>query len=82
MKTTRCKMTVSKVDRLTDGKGNHFQTSVEMAPVYDDGCEENKAFWDATPCGSLQLSVNNVTALPADLAEGDEFYVDLTRVEK
>lgn len=74
-------MTVTKADKLIDSEGNHYQTTVEMWPVYDDACEENKAYWDATPCGSLSLSVNNVSALPDDLAVGDEFYIDLTRIE-
>lgn len=60
-----------------------FQT-VEMAPVYanNDPNHENSKFWAASPSGSLTLGTVNgaaVEELEKGLAEGGEFYIDITR---
>lgn len=48
---------------------------VAMQPVYT-GSEENKAFWAATPAGSLDLWINNPAA-HALFVEGQEYYLDI-----
>ena len=75
-------MNVTKCVKHNDHEGNHNATELELTPVYDDGCEENKTYWDATPSGSMSLWINNVDALPDDIAVGDEYYIDLTPVAK
>lgn len=44
-----------------------------------DGSEENKAYWAATPAGSINLSVLNPEA---EFEAGAEYYVEFTKVEK
>lgn len=44
------------------------------------GSEENKAFWNATPAGSISLSISNPAALDKFEA-GEEYYVDFTPAE-
>lgn len=49
----------------------------KFAPVYSNKPEhENKAFWDATPQGSLQLTITNEAAWVFEL--GQEYYLDIT----
>ncbi|UYZ60102.1 hypothetical protein [Hymenobacter latericus] len=73
MSTTRAKF---KVDYVQD-----FGTSatVKLSPVYGTS-GENKTFWDATPCGSIELMIQNRTAL-AGFKPQAEFYIDFTPVE-
>jgi hypothetical protein len=56
-------------------------TEVSMFPVYsEDPNSENKKFWDATPCGSLVMSIKNEAA--GEYFERDkEYYIDFTAVE-
>jgi hypothetical protein len=53
---------------------------VVLNPVMD-GSEENKAFWDATPGGSISLSITNPDALEKFIP-GEECYVDFTFIKK
>ena len=49
-----------------------------MTPVYSsDPNHENKAFWDATPSGSITLWINNPAGF-ATFEVGKEYYVDFT----
>ncbi len=75
---TRAKFSVLSVTRSANyhrgSTGDLF--TVKLNPVCD-GSEENRAFYDATPAGSIELSViNPVTAAPFEI--GREFYVDFT----
>lgn len=69
--------------------------SVKMNPVYSqDPTHENKAFWDATPCGEITLLINGqqdpdskeysrrpaAESFIAGLGKDTEFYVDFTPV--
>ncbi len=63
----RAKFTCTKVKEYPGGGGE-----VWMTPVFsDDPTHENKAFWDATPSGSIQLNINNPKAM-AHFTEGKE----------
>ncbi|GAA4391879.1 hypothetical protein [Hymenobacter koreensis] len=72
MSTTRAKFKVDYVQ--------NFGTSatVKLSPVYGTS-GENKAFWDATPCGSIELMLQNQAAIAAFVPQG-EFYIDFTPV--
>lgn len=50
--------------------------TIKLSPVYSpDPQHENKTFWEATPCGSIDLSTINMEA--AEVFElGREYYVD------
>lgn len=54
-------------------------THVEMSPVYA-GSEENRAFFHATPNGSISLMIKNETAAKY-FRPNQELYVDFTEPE-
>ena len=57
---------------------------IQLFPVYsEDPNHENKAFWDATPGGSIQLFIQNPKAIQffAQAGNGAEFYIDFTKAE-
>ena len=73
--TVRCKM---RCDNKTEVAGN---TSMTLNAVYsDDPNSENRKFWEATPCGSLQMNCINPTA-SAQFEIGKEYYIDITLAE-
>lgn len=53
-------------------------TEVTMTPVYSDNPEsENKRFWEATPNGTLRMTIKNQAA--ADYFKRDgEYYIDFS----
>ena len=55
--------------------------TLNLTPVYsaDEG-SENKAFWDSSPSGSIQLGVVNQGAWE-QFKLGAEYYVDFTPAE-
>lgn len=56
------KFVVQSVDphRHKPDDAQPYCTSITMRPVY--GGEENRAFWEATPAGSLNLFITNAAA--------------------
>ena len=54
------------------------QPNVQLQPIMaTDADPENRLFWEATPSGSIQLSINN--PLGAEVFEvGKDYYVDFT----
>ena len=69
--TTRSKF---KVETKDLGEQGH----VTLTPVYSsDPNHENKAFWDASPSGSITLWINNPAGF-ATFEVGKEYYVDFT----
>ena len=70
-----------------DGSGPDFDRPVQkecrtlnLTPVKGDS-PEDKAFWDATPTGSIQLGTVNPEAWK-HFEIGKTYYVDFTPVEK
>lgn len=57
---------------------HEWGTEVSMHPVYS-GSEENKAFWDATPNGSLNLTIKNEAAAKY-FRPNAEYYIDFVEV--
>lgn len=58
------------------------QPTVHLGAVYapDDAKSENGTFWQATPSGSISLTINNPAG--AEIFEvGDDFYVDFIRAD-
>lgn len=91
MASVRAKFKVTEITRITktiytderDEQGHTVYKKVEgrtvkLAPVYStDPGHENKAFWDATPNGSISLDVVNPAGwAPFELEH--EYYVDFT----
>ena len=60
--------------------GKVEKRTLNFTPVYGTGSEENKAYWDATPSGSLQLGVVNPVAWE-QFELGREYYLDLIRAD-
>ena len=59
-------------------KDNRLVGTVGLSPVYSiDPGSENKAFWDATPSGSIEMQINNPDGF-ATFELGKEYYVDFT----
>ena len=69
-------------DKWVDSKpvGKVEKRTLNFTPVYGAGSEENKAFWDATPTGSLQLGVVNQDAWSC-FELGKDYYLDFTPAE-
>ena len=66
----RCKFVVSSRTTNQDDSVN-----LTAHAVYE-GSEENKAYWKATPAGSLSLSIVNPDSV-AHLQPGTEFYLEI-----
>lgn len=73
----RAKFYVQSVATFGDGGG----ARVVLLPVYSTDPEhENKKFWNATPSGTIDMSINNPDAV-AEFVEGQEYYVDFSPAE-
>ncbi len=70
----RLKFRVIEISELEHG------VNIKMSPVQSqDAYHENKAFWDATPSGSLEVFVNASHRQAVDgFTPGQEYYLDLT----
>lgn len=69
-----------KVDHITPPTAPGGYPNIEMRPVYSEDPEaENKAFWDATPSGYIQMSCKPEAA--AFFEEGKEYYIDFIPAE-
>jgi hypothetical protein len=69
-----------RVDTITESCWNKNARTIKMSAVYDDGIEENKRFFDATPSGTLEMLVNNPSTIE-QLELGKTFYIDFTPAE-
>jgi hypothetical protein len=88
MSSIRAKFKVTSIERTEQGSGYRGgrwvddgtveKRTIKMRPVYSDvPGSENKAFWDASPDGSLELSVINQDAWK-HFELGKEYYLDFT----
>lgn len=71
-KTVRAKFNVSEIAKY----GNMGGIKVTLSPVIG-GSEENKAFWQHTPVGKIEMHISN----PDAVFEFGEYYVDFTKAE-
>lgn len=71
---TRAKFQVMSITKYAQFTG----AKIEMAPVYsDDPSHPNKAFWEATPNGKIEIQINNPLAIQ-QFEVGKEYYVDFS----
>ena len=75
----RLKFKVSEHTQRQHWNGKGLLGSVKLSPV-TGGSEENKAFYEATPGGSIDFSTINEAALK-ELPVGAEVYVTLEVVQ-
>ena len=76
----RAKFRVMEAQHVDWGKGYDGLKQITLHPVGGAAggeSDENRAFYAATPGGSIVLSVLNATAA-AQFTVGQEFYVDFT----
>ena len=71
--TIRCKFFCSGVTKTWDNYTKRFLYTAEFFAV-TDGSPENKAFWAATPSGSLKVC----SVLPDAFGPGKEYYIDIS----
>jgi hypothetical protein len=74
--SVRAKFVCSQVTRFAH-PGN---IQVILAPVMDSSTPENRAFWDATPNGRLEMTITNVAARD-HFVPGKAYYLDFTPAE-
>lgn len=74
--TVRAKFKVQSITTRKHWQGDGLIGEVELTPV-TGGSDENKAFYAATPGGSIKLATINEAAL-AQFPIGAEIYVDFT----
>lgn len=71
----RAKFHCSEITKQQNSDGY----GIKLTPVYSDNPQhENKAFWDATPCGEISMFITNPAAAGA-FELGAEYYVDFTK---
>jgi len=76
----RAKIQVNQVVKF-DGGETIRGTPVCKAEGYDEsGLDENNTYAQFTPAGDISLTIMN-PAMLGQIQEGDEFYLDFTRVE-
>ena len=76
--TVRAKFYVSQVTAYKGSDGKTTQLSVKLNAVYSaDPESENKAFWEATPAGTIEMSITNPLAFE-HFVDGGEYYIDFT----
>lgn len=72
----RAKFKIDSISRHAGWNGNKEHHMVKLSPV-TSGSEENKAFYAASPGGSMDLTVVKPEVF-AGFSPGDEFYIDIT----
>jgi hypothetical protein len=76
----RAKFTVQRIERTLHWiRSNGELQTIVMTPV-TDGSEENKKFFDATPCGEIKVGTLSATAA-SQFELGKSYYVDFTPAE-
>lgn len=69
---TRTKFQVISITKYAQFGG----ARIEMSPVYSNDPEHpNRAFWEATPNGRIEMQINNPSAIQ-NFEVGKEYYVD------
>ena len=77
----RAKFTVNSITRTKHWNANKGEMqTIDLTPV-TSGSEENQRFYEATPAGSIKLSVVNAE-VAQEFKFGEEYYVDFTPVKK
>lgn len=59
--------------------GETTSKTVRLRPVHNDSAE-NRAFWEATPAGHMEMTITNPLAFDQFLP-GQSYYIDFTPAE-
>lgn len=76
--TTRALFVVNDLLERKDKDGGTMGIVVKMNPSYENGV--NRAFWEATPTGNLEMQINN-PAVFAFFRPGKKFWLDFSEAE-
>lgn len=76
----RAKFKVSWVEDMKGKDGAVTSRAVTLLPVTSDS-EENRTFWEATPSGSLNMTITNRAAFE-QFARDQVFYLDFTPADE
>lgn len=77
----RAKFRVESIEDSADVDGRVFSRRITLRAVYsDDPAHENRAFWQATPTGFLDMSITNPAAFE-QFERGAEYYIDFERAD-
>lgn len=69
-----------KCDTITTERNAYGEFDKITFRAVSDGSEENKAFWKATPSGTLEMQCVNKEAT-AQFTPGASYYLDFTPAE-
>lgn len=75
---TRALFVVNDLLERKDKEGNTMGIIVKMNPSYENGV--NRAFWEATPTGNLEMQINNPVVFDF-FRPGRKFWLDFTPAE-
>lgn len=75
---TRALFFVNDLLERKDKDGNTMSVIVRMNPSYESGV--NRAFFEATPTGNLEMTINNPAAF-GFFRPGQKFWLDFSPVE-
>jgi len=80
--STRAKFKLNVKEENSYGSSGIDSIKVQLNAVMTDGEEEseNTKFWEASPNGTLELTVDNKNVFPL-FNTGQEFYIDITPIE-
>lgn len=76
----RAKMVVTSKGDAYQHYDKTFSTTTIRLIAVTSGSEENKTWAKYTPCGSVELQINNPDAVNA-FELGKEYFVDFTKAE-
>ena len=79
MGTSRALFVVNDVLERKDINGDTMAIIVKMNPSYETGV--NRAFFEATPNGSLEMTINNPAAF-GFFRPGGKYWLDFTQAEE
>lgn len=75
----RAKFYVMSKTQFATQHNDMVSFKIQLQPVYGD-TPENKAFWNATPSGMIEMSVR--PEVGEMFQPGQQFYVDFTPVQE
>ena len=75
------KFKVINTNLIYSGSEQLTMMAVTSKPFDADGASEDNSFARWTPMGKLEMTVNNPNLI-GQFKEGDEFYIEFTKVEK
>lgn len=76
---TRALFVVNEVLERKDKDGGTMGVVVRMTPSYETGT--NKAFWEATPTGTLEMQITNPAVFDF-FRPGRKYWLDVTAMEE